>query len=96
MVSTVATVGTGSADEIDYEIHGQEMQFVAIELALGESVIAEAGSMMYKNSAIYLDTVIGRWQSEILRVLWFSRIHRQMPPARRDPFQDRLYALGTM
>ena len=96
MVSTVPTVGTGSADKIDYEIHGQEMQFVAIELAPGKSVIAEAGSMMYKKPAINLDAEIGRWQSEILRVLRFSRIHRQTLPARRDPFQDRLYALRTM
>lgn len=65
MSSTVPTVGKssrrfkGSADEIDYEIHGQEMQFVEIELDPGESAIAEAGSMMYKNPAIHLDTVFG-------------------------------------
>ena len=65
MSSTVPTVGKssrrfkGSADEIDYEIHGQEMQFVEIELDPGESAIAEAGSMMYKNPAVHLDTVFG-------------------------------------
>ncbi len=65
MSSTVPTVGNvsrrskGRADEIDYEIHGQEMQFVEIELDPGESAIAEAGSMMYKNPQIHLDTVFG-------------------------------------
>lgn len=31
------------AHDIDYMIHGDEMQFVEIELDPGESVIAEAG-----------------------------------------------------
>jgi uncharacterized protein (TIGR00266 family) len=49
----------GSADDIDYEIKGQEMQFVEIELDPGESTIAEAGSMMFKDSDIGVDTVFG-------------------------------------
>ncbi len=47
------------ADIIDYEIHGHEMQFVEIELDPGESAIAEAGSMMMKDAAITMDTVLG-------------------------------------
>ncbi len=46
-------------DEIDYEIHGSEMQFVEIELDPGESAIAEAGAMMYKNAAIEMTTIFG-------------------------------------
>lgn len=49
----------GRADEIDYAIKGQEMQFVEIELDPGESVIAEAGSMMFKDKTIHMDTVFG-------------------------------------
>lgn len=49
----------GRADEIDYMIHGQEMQFVEIELDPGESTIAEAGSMMFKDPTIRMDTVFG-------------------------------------
>ncbi len=49
----------GSAHEIDFEIKGQEMQFVEIELDPGESAIAEAGSMMFKHPAITMDTVFG-------------------------------------
>ena len=35
------------AHEIDYEIKGQELQFVEIELDPGESAVAEAGSMVW-------------------------------------------------
>ena len=51
--------GKGRADEIDFRIHGQEMQFVEIELDPGESAIAEAGSLMFKDSAVQMDTVFG-------------------------------------
>lgn len=47
------------ADEIDYEIRGQEMQFVEVELDPGESAVAEAGSMMFKDAAIRMETVFG-------------------------------------
>lgn len=47
------------ADVIDFRICGTEMQFVEIELDPGESVIAEAGSLMYKSSAIAMDTILG-------------------------------------
>ena len=49
----------GRADEIDCKIHGQEMQFVEIELDPGESTIAEAGSMMFKDPTVRMDTVFG-------------------------------------
>jgi len=35
------------ADEIDYEIIGDDMQIVEIELDPGEAVQAEAGAMAY-------------------------------------------------
>ncbi len=47
------------ADDIDYEISGQEMQFVEIELDPDESAVAEAGAMMFKNADIHMDTVFG-------------------------------------
>jgi len=53
-------MATGSvADVVDYEIHGNEMQFVEIELDPGESVVAEAGSMMYMHNSIEMQTVFG-------------------------------------
>ncbi|WP_374764918.1 TIGR00266 family protein [Yunchengibacter salinarum] len=49
----------GLADDIDYRIEGQEMQFVEIELDPGESAVAEAGAMMYKDSTISMNAVFG-------------------------------------
>ncbi|MDK9707894.1 MAG: TIGR00266 family protein [Desulforhopalus sp.] len=46
-------------DQIDYEIFGSEMQFVEIELDPQESVVAEAGSMMYMSNFIQMETVFG-------------------------------------
>ena len=47
------------ADVIDFKICGSEMQFVEIELDPGESVIAEAGSMMYKSASISMQSLFG-------------------------------------
>lgn len=49
----------GVDDDIDYEIKGTEMQFVEIELDPGESAIAEAGAMMFKDQHITMNAVFG-------------------------------------
>jgi uncharacterized protein (TIGR00266 family) len=46
-------------DVVDYEIRGSEMQFVEIELDPGEAAVGEAGSMMFMDSNISMDTVFG-------------------------------------
>jgi uncharacterized protein (TIGR00266 family) len=51
--------GSTRAHEIDYQIHGNEMQFVEIELDPQESTIAEAGAMMYMSDGIQMETVFG-------------------------------------
>ncbi len=48
-----------SADEIDFQIFGQEMQFVEIELDPGESAVSEAGALMFKDAQIEMETVFG-------------------------------------
>tara|TARA_R110002051_G_scaffold201653_1_gene268429 strand:+ start:1019 stop:1816 length:798 start_codon:yes stop_codon:yes gene_type:complete len=48
-----------NAHEIDYEIFGEEMQFVEIELDPQEAVVAEAGSFMMMDSDIKMDTIFG-------------------------------------
>ena len=53
--STAAT----AMDAIDYEIKGAEMQFVEIELDPGEAAIGEAGSLMFMEAGISMDTVFG-------------------------------------
>ena len=45
--------------EIDYEILGDDMQFVRIELDPGEAVVAEAGGMMYCEDGIQMETIFG-------------------------------------
>ncbi|MCG6857682.1 MAG: AIM24 family protein [Salaquimonas sp.] len=50
---------TGIADDIDFEIKGLEMQFVEIELDPGESAVAEAGSMMFKDPDVDMTSVFG-------------------------------------
>jgi uncharacterized protein (TIGR00266 family) len=46
-------------DVVDYEIKGSEMQFVEVELDPGEAAVGEAGSMMFMDAAIGMDTVFG-------------------------------------
>jgi uncharacterized protein (TIGR00266 family) len=48
-----------NAHEIDYQIHGEEMQFVEIELDPYETVIAESGSFMMMDQDIELSTIFG-------------------------------------
>jgi uncharacterized protein (TIGR00266 family) len=46
-------------DVVDYEIKGAEMQFVEVELDPGEAAIGEAGSMMFMDAGIGMDTIFG-------------------------------------
>lgn len=48
-----------SMDVVDYEIKGAEMQFVEVELDPGEAAVGEAGSMMFMDAGITMDTVFG-------------------------------------
>jgi len=48
-----------AANEIDYQILGSEMQFVEVTLDPGESVVAEAGVLMFMTHGIEMDTVFG-------------------------------------
>ncbi len=49
----------GSSHEIDYEIKGESIQIVEIELDPGETVIAEAGAMLYMDEGITFETKMG-------------------------------------
>ena len=55
----LAGIAGQRADAIDYRIYGEDMQFVEIELDPGESAIAEAGAMMYKDAVVRMETVFG-------------------------------------
>lgn len=45
--------------EIDYFIHGDDMQFVEVELDPHETVIAEAGSLMMMEDQVNMETIFG-------------------------------------
>lgn len=47
------------SDEVDYEIFGEEMQYVVITLDPGEMVVAEAGGMLFMTAGIKMETVFG-------------------------------------
>jgi len=48
-----------TSHEIDYRIIGDDIQFVEIELDPGETVIAEAGTMVYMEQGISFDVKMG-------------------------------------
>ena len=61
------------AHDIDFVIHGNEMQFVEVDLDPGEAAIAEAGVMMYMTHGIQLETIFGdgsKQASGVLDALW--------------------------
>jgi uncharacterized protein (TIGR00266 family) len=46
-------------DVVDYEIFGDDIQYIEIELDPGEAAIGEAGAMMMMQDGIEMDTVFG-------------------------------------
>jgi uncharacterized protein (TIGR00266 family) len=47
------------ADQIDFEIFGNEMQFIEVVLDPGEAAVAEAGAFFYMEPGIKMETVFG-------------------------------------
>ena len=45
--------------EIDYQIHGEEMQYVEVELDPTETAIAESGAFMMMDDGIQMETIFG-------------------------------------
>ena len=48
-----------NAHEIDYRIHGEEMQHIEIELDPNETAIAESGAFMMMDDGIQMETIFG-------------------------------------
>ena len=71
------------AHDIDFTIHGNEMQFVEVELDPGEAAVAEAGSMMYMTDGVQLETIFGDGsQRAVGRRARRAARRRQAPPHR--------------
>lgn len=62
------------AHDIDFVIHGTEMQFVEVELDPGEAAVAEAGAFMYMTPGIQMETIFGDGSKQqsggVLDALW--------------------------
>ena len=52
------------AHEVEFKVIGEDLQFVEIMLDPRETVIAEAGAMMYMDKAITMDTIFGDGSSD--------------------------------
>ncbi|MPM03977.1 hypothetical protein SDC9_50244 [bioreactor metagenome] len=48
-----------SAHEVEYKVYGDDLQFVEILLDPEETIVAEAGAMMYMDQSIEMDTIFG-------------------------------------
>lgn len=45
--------------EVDYEVFGDDLQYVELELDPGEAAVAEAGGLMYMEDGIAMETMFG-------------------------------------
>jgi uncharacterized protein (TIGR00266 family) len=52
-------VGARLADRLDYQIFGEEMQYVVVKLESGAMAIAEPGNMMFMSSGIEMESRFG-------------------------------------
>jgi uncharacterized protein (TIGR00266 family) len=68
------TADPNRADDIDFEVRGAEMQFVEIELDPGESAIAEAGAMMFKDVSVTMETIFGDGSRESDQSGFFGKV----------------------
>src|SRR5919112_1405054 len=62
-----------TSHQIDYKIHGEEMQCVEIELDPQETAIAESGAFMMMDDGIQMQTIFGDGSSQqkgLLGKLW--------------------------
>ncbi len=54
-----ATTGDRKCHEVDYQVLGDDMQIVEVELDYGETVVAEAGAMNYMEDGIRFEAKMG-------------------------------------
>jgi uncharacterized protein (TIGR00266 family) len=62
------------ADQIDFEIIGNEMQFVEIVLDPGEAAIAEAGAFFYMDPGIKMETIFGDGSAQAQNQGFFGKL----------------------
>jgi len=62
------------ADQIDFELFGEEMQFVEIVLDPGEAAIAEAGAFFYMDPGIKMETIFGDGSQQAQQQGFFGKL----------------------
>ncbi len=62
------------ADQIDFEVIGEEMQFVEIVLDPGEAAIAEAGAFFYMDPGIKMETIFGDGSHQAQQQGFFGKL----------------------
>ncbi|MBC8644730.1 AIM24 family protein [Flavobacterium lindanitolerans] len=75
-----------TSHEIDYQIYGEEMQYVEIELDPQEAVVAEAGSFMMMDNGIAMDTIFGDGSNQNPGRYGQTIFCRKKTSYRRKPF----------
>ncbi len=81
------------ADIIDYQIFGEEMQYVEIELDPGEAAIGEAGGMMYMQESASLPAILSSHPASEDR---FETVDKAMPKDKTfDPLPYDIKKLNT-
>ncbi len=79
---------------VDYQVYGDDLQFVEVELDPGETVIAEAGAMMYMEDGLTFETKMGDGSKPSAGFLDKLVRCRQAGHHPRIPLYDPLYPLG--
>jgi len=74
--------------EIDYRLYGEEMQCVEIELDPQETVVAEAGSFMYMDDGIEMETIFGDGSAKEGGFFRETIGRWKTPLGRRKPIHD--------
>ncbi len=62
------------ADQIDFEVIGNEMQFVEIVLDPGEAAVAEAGAFFYMDPGIKMETIFGDGSASAQQQGFFGKL----------------------
>ena len=84
-----------NSHEIDYNIFGDDLQCVEIELDPNETVIAEAGSMMMMDQSIEMNTILGDGSKQDESI--FGKLFgRETGFNWRESFYDNLHAKRTL
>ena len=60
------------SDKIDFQIYGDDMQTVEIELDPGETAVAEAGAMNWMEEGIRFEARMGDGSAVASGIIWFA------------------------